>query len=944
MDVWVGRKAELGTFVAAVDKLEHGEGSVVWVQGVPGIGKSSLIVKGVAAARDRGYQVLSGTADQLSRRVPLQVMLDCLQVRPHAPEPRAGIARIVRQCGPGELGTREVVPAATELLVRLVEDLCAASPTVIAIDDLQWTDDASLGLWRRLALMVPDLPLLLVGACEPGSRREELQGLPAALRRRGGTVLSLSPLDPSEVTELVAGLTGRPPGATLRELATQALGNPLYLGELIDAFSREQHDATGSPAGPAAGGLPDRVSASVAAALNERLNLLPPTVADLLSAAALLGDEFEVSELATLLRRRPSELAADLRDAMSAGIIVEVGPRLALRHPSVRLAVYDRMPTGLRRALHGEAAQTLAAAGGAPLRVAQQLLLADQPGDRWAHAWLGQAAPTLSAVAPDLTVELLQRELAEPGTGGSNRDALAVSLARALLGTGRHEQAAARARRALTVVVEPDLRAETNWILAHALYCLGHDGPTSDVIERALSQPGLSDRWRARLLASLAMVQRADPDTADAHARHALDTAQRADDAFATAHAMTSLWLSHSERRDHVSAMRCLDAALSVLDDEPAHADLRAFLLDGRVRTLQDLDRWSDAEAALRHARALAGQADQSHSAASSVTAAVLFYWLGRWDDASNELAAADRNGRGVTYAGLSERGLALRRHGLAAIIAGRRDERVAASEHLREASETPLRTRADRRYEHLLLVARALAFEQDGDPAAAAAELSKLLGRRAGAMAAAHQWHPSLVRLALMTGDRATARAAVRACSAEAAAQHPSAQAAVAALRCQGLFDCDPEPLRTAVAHYRRVGTLTVLAAATEDLAAVLAAHGSADEAKSALNQAIDLYGDLGAKWDIRRAEHRLRRHGIRRGVRGSRSQHAPYGWEALTPTELRITSMVAQGLSTPVIARQLLLSRRTVQTHISHVLGKLGMHSRMDIAREVIRRQQAG
>ena len=58
--------------------------------------------------------------------------------------------------------------------------------------------------------------------------------------------------------------------------------------------------------------------------------------------------------------------------------------------------------------------------------------------------------------------------------------------------------------------------------------------------------------------------------------------------------------------------------------------------------------------------------------------------------------------------------------------------------------------------------------------------------------------------------------------------------------------------------------------------------------------------------------------------------------GWDSLTPTEVKITEMVAQGLSNPQIAAKLFLSRRTVGTHVSHILSKLDVHSRIDIARE--------
>ena len=128
-------------------------------------------------------------------------------------------------------------------------------------------------------------------------------------------------------------------------------------------------------------------------------------------------------------------------------------------------------------------------------------------------------------------------------------------------------------------------------------------------------------------------------------------------------------------------------------------------------------------------------------------------------------------------------------------------------------------------------------------------------------------------------------------------------------------------------------------LPAALEDLAAVLAGRGREDEARAAQEEAVGLYDGLQAYWDIRRLDSRLRRYGIRRGVRGRRGPRAASGWAALTPTEVKIAALVARGDSTSDIAQGMFLSRRTVQTYISHILAKLGAKSRVEIVREALR-----
>ena len=85
-----------------------------------------------------------------------------------------------------------------------------------------------------------------------------------------------------------------------------------------------------------------------------------------------------------------------------------------------------------------------------------------------------------------------------------------------------------------------------------------------------------------------------------------------------------------------------------------------------------------------------------------------------------------------------------------------------------------------------------------------------------------------------------------------------------------------------------------------------------------------------------------RLRRHGIR-PRRGGRQAQAAAGWDALTPTEAKIASLIADGRSNPEIAADLFLSRNPVQTHVSHILAKLGAHSRAEIIRRAFQHTPA-
>ena len=128
-------------------------------------------------------------AEQLTQRLPLRVMLDCLQVRAGSPDPRrAHAAGLLRQRQLSLLAGGDASVAGVEILLTLADELCAAAPTVLVLDDLQWADDASLLVWHQLAAAASQLPLLLVGTCRPAPGRAPVEQLRTALARRGGPV------------------------------------------------------------------------------------------------------------------------------------------------------------------------------------------------------------------------------------------------------------------------------------------------------------------------------------------------------------------------------------------------------------------------------------------------------------------------------------------------------------------------------------------------------------------------------------------------------------------------------------------------------------------------------------------------------------------------------------------------------------------------------------
>ena len=944
---FVGREGELNLLRDLVRGVAGGRGGTVWVEGEPGIGKSSLLAAGLADAAELGCQTAWAVGDELSQRLPLRAILKCLRGLAHPPvEGPAGITDLrPADMVAGVLGGSDPVATGIEWVLAQVDHLCASSPLVMVLEDLQWADDASLVAWHQLALGVAQLPLLLVAACRPVPQREMVDKLRAWLLAHDAVLVGLGPLAGAEVSDMIASLVGAPPGPGLQRLAARASGNPLYLREIVDTLVREQGVRVGPATAELAQPSKDGAPASLGSAIARRLGFLSPAALSMLSTATLLGAEFSVADLAVVLGRPPTDLMEQVREAEAAGVVVESASGLGFRHVLIRQALYERMPATMRVALHRHAAQALAEAGANVSQVAGQLLSGTATLDFWTIRWVAEHASALTDRFPEIAAELLSRAAQDLAADDPNWQVIYGSLARVQFRLGRHAEAEACARRLLLHAADPVVTAEARWILSRLLFSAGRNDEALSVVQEALRDAGLPAMWRARMHIVHTVFLRdvlGDLDAAEAAAREALTLGERAADAFAIGSALCVRWTIAAVHREHARALRFIDKALAVLGEDTEHPDLRASALDNRMFTLQNLDRLAEAGACLNDARRYAERTGDPR-AALHLGAAVHRYWVGQWDDALAELGSVAEHGPEITHFGLRERGPILLYHGISALMAVHRDNRDAARLHLEAGFAEPLDTVSAWENADFLLAARAQDAERSGDLGRAVSLLAPILHTRPGQMTLVHQWLPDLVRIAVAVGDTATARAAFDRCAAEAAREEIPARAVAAANRCRGLLVPDADALLTAANHYQEVGRPVELAQTLEDVAERLAADGDSARARTLLNQAADIYTGLGADWCLRRAETRLRAHGIRRGVRGPRKR-ATTGWDALSPTELAVAYLVGEGRSNPDIAAEMFLARGTVQTHVSHILTKLGVRSRVEIAREAMVRPRAG
>jgi DNA-binding CsgD family transcriptional regulator len=932
-DRLVGRDSEASLLVSSMREVAAGRGGAALIEGEPGIGKSALVGAACAEAAHLGCQVFWGAGDELGQALPLLPLLDGLRVREPAANPRrTTILRLLR--GEFTVGRGEDVPAAlAEQLLALVAELCAVLPTVLVVDDLQWADQASVALWGRLARSARQLPLLLIGMMRPVPLREDL----LALRHTAGvtTRLQLGGLPEAAVAELVADLAGGKPDEELLRLADGAAGNPLYLTELVEALARSS-SLTISDAGAVeltSGPTPGSLSAAIA----DRLGFVPGPVREVLRAAALLGVDFAVPDLATVLGRGVVDLIPAVEEARAAGVLAESGNGLGFRHPMIRAALYDEIPGPVRAAWHRDAGRALAEAG-APLdRVARQLLSAvggpggtTEPMDEWILHWLARTAELLVGQAPRAAAALLRHAVASSPAGSAQHDRLVGRFADALYRVGDAAEAERVADRALAYAVEPDLVVDLHWTLAQCRMQAGRSAESLAALTQALASPGISARHRARLLVLTARAHSylGQVETAGRVAAAALEAATETGDNWAIGWALHVLTIVAMVQGQMTDALPLFDRALGVTETDPTLTDLQLLLQLNKAVTLGDLDRYDDAFAAARQARQLADQAGtvvrlaQAHCALGQ-----LLFHTGRWDDAMAEVGVLDGD--------LKEPGAACCDHGVAAVICFHRGDVTVARRHL--AAAAPYAKRIGNRVVGPLALAHSLDAEHADSSAEALAVLTAGFAETED-LEETEDLLADAVRLATKIGDVGTAKTLTGhavALAAESEIPHRQANA----LYCRGLLDHDASRLLEAAERYRDARRPLPGAKALEAAAGAFVGSGDRGQARAAFTRAVDLYGSLGATRDVARLQARFRAHGIRRGPRVKHRQ-ARRGWDSLTPTETKITALVAEGLSNPQIAAGLFLSRRTVATHVSHILNKLDVHSRIDIAREAARR----
>ena len=932
-----GRAAQMADLNAALARAVSGQLSIVLIEGEPGIGKSRLLAAAADEARSRGMRVYLGRAEELEQTRPFGLIASLLESADPSPEPRLRVLGDLLTRGGEEPGGPITVTSDPGLRFRMVdafveevEELALAEPLLFGVDDLQWADPSSLLTVAALSRRLTHLPVALIGCMRPTPRPGDLERLLTSVEEAGARRLPLTGLTSDAVRDLVAEAVAADPGPGLMSEVAGAAGNPLFITELVAALAQEGAITTsGGRAEVVMAGLPPTLRLTIL----RRLSFLSTDSLLVLQSASVLGSRFTVTDLATVMARSVHELSPLLAPALDAGVLGDDAACLRFRHDLIRDAIYDDIPVSLRRALHREAGQRLADVRAPAEQVAEHLARGAEVGDADAICWLARAARQLAPSSPAAAADLFAAAVGLTDVGDPSRALLLVEQASSLMWAGHVSVATDMCRELLAGPHDDAVDGPARLCLGFALVAQSQPGEALPELDRAATSAALPAPERARALAwgGYARLAMADLDAAAATAEEVL--ALVPGDPQATSVARATQALSAVHRRDPAGALAVVEDAVRLADQSPNRAGHRFPIHVTHGFVLTELDRLPEAVATLEVGRRIGEELGiRWHLSNYQIITAVTRFLAGEWDDAEAEVDAArdlaEETGEGPS--------LILGNCVRALIWLHRND--LKRARHSADAATTQLGDPGGRYRALWAMWADALVLEAEGHLDRALTVLTDCWDRcmESGLTLDYRAFGPDLVRLARAAGDENRAQTVADAL-AEAAARivgHADiASLTGAALRCRGLLVGDAETLQAAVDAYVRSGRPLELALAREDAGTAFLRAGDTARGREQLVQAIGLFERLEARRDLARVDAVLRAAGVRRGRRVTRGRPQT-GWRSLTPTELLVADLVAEGLTNPQIGDRLFISRRTVQAHLAHIFAKLDLTSRSQLA----------
>ena len=957
---FVGRAEELGLLDQVLTEVDQGRAAAIALIGEPGIGKTRLLAEFAARADAQGRLVLKGSASELERDLPFSVFVDALDeyLQGLEPSPAADMSEDVRT----ELA--HVFPSLSELAAErdlalqheryrthravrtLLERLAANRPLVLVLDDFHWADAASVELLGGLLRRPPAAGVLLAVAFRPRQLQERLSAALERSDREGElTRIELGALTAAEAREL---LGSKADAADATSLYDESGGNPFYLEQLARSVGREG-DAFAPDVSLTGIGVPSAVAAS----LSEELALLSDPQRRVLEGAAVAGDPFE-PELAAAAAGTTEADAIDAIDEFNRLDLVrttDVPRRFRFRHPLVRRAVYEATAAGWRLGAHERCADALAARGATAAARAHHIERSAREGDVAAVAVLKEAGDASVRLAPGSAARWFDEALRIlPQTAPvEERLELLVALSGALTAAGRFAASHHALLEALAVAPSNShaLRATLARRCAGVESLLGRHEQAGARLVRALEDlPDQGSPEAVSLMTELCvnLIWRAKYEEMHEWAERAAAAARQHEDTGLIAAALAVFALAETMIGAPAGAehARAEAAALvdSLSDAGLAHNVEAATRLAG---TELYLDRYAEGDAHATRAMAAARATGKGELfLVLTQTLGALWRMRGKLADSAELLDGGIEAARllGNTHAlvwSLSSRSTGALYMGDVELALATAQEAVDLSAGLDEGFHSAEAS-----------VDLAAALFELGQPEPAAdlllesaggeglvlisgsprARCLELLARcrlaldrvpeARRAAASAEAWASSVrLPLAAAWADRAVARVDLYAGDAPRAAERALASVSAA----------DGAGVPVEAARSRTVA------------GRALAEAGDVERGAAELQRAADTFEACGALRWRDEAERELRKLG-RHIHRRTRPGHVDArGLESLTERELEVAQLVADRKTNPEIAAALFLSQKTVETHIRNMFRKLGVASRVEIARAVER-----
>ncbi len=366
------------------------------------------------------------------------------------------------------------------MLSALYEYTATLAPLVLCIDDLQWSDTASLRFVAYLTRRIASLPVLVATTIRTGEPDADELLLGEVGQDPATVAVQPRPLTEDGTAGMVSTVLGEGDEAFAAACQEVTAGNPLLLRQLLTALAAEQvvPDAAHAESVRAIG--PRAVSRTVLL----RLARLPAPAATVARAIAVLGEQPGLPVIAALAEVSEGE-AAEAIDALVRAEILRSDE--AFVHPLVRDAVYRELPAARRGLEHARAARLLFDLGASPERIAAQLMPAPPRGDAWVVERLREAAAiAVERGAPEAALSHLQRAQAEPAAA-ELRNALTLELGAAAEFV-RGTAAAEALRQGHAALTDPAARGLAAVMLARTLLFMEHPAEAMAVVDAARAE------------------------------------------------------------------------------------------------------------------------------------------------------------------------------------------------------------------------------------------------------------------------------------------------------------------------------------------------------------------------------------------------------------------------------------------------------------------------